>query len=117
MLKAILSIVVGYIAFTCMMFGLMTALWLAVGSDRVFQAGTFQITPLWTGLALFVALVAGAAGGLVCSAISKSNSVVTAFAAIVFVLAIVMCIPVITADQTPKPRRGDLKMMEAMPQG
>jgi hypothetical protein len=117
MVKAIVGIVVGYIAFLCVMFGLMTALWFAVGIERVFEPGTFQITPLWIGLALLGSLIAGAAGGFVCSAISKSASVVKVFATIVFILAIIMCIPVMMADQTPKPRRGDLKMMEAMQQG
>lgn len=117
MVKAIIGIVVGYIVFFCVMMGLMTALWFIVGIERVFQPGTFQITPPWIGLALFVDLIAGLAAGFVCSAISKSAGVVKVFAAIVFVLAIIMCIPVMMADQTPKPRSGDLKMMEAMQQG
>lgn len=117
MVKAIVSIVVGYIAFTCVMFGLMTVLWFAVGMERVFQPGTFQITPLWIALALLVALIAGTVGGFVCSAMSKSAGVVKVFAAIVFVLAVIMCIPAMKADQTPKPRTGDIKMMDAMQQG
>ena len=117
MAKAIVGIVVGYIVFMCAMFGLMTALWFAVGIERVFEPGTFQITPLWIGLALLVSLIAGAIGGFVCSTISKSAGVVKVFAAIVFIVAIIMCIPVMMADQTPKPRSGDIKMMEAMQQG
>ena len=116
MVKAIVSIVVGYLAFTCVMFGLMTVLWFAVGMERVFQQGTFQITPVWIALALLVALIAGTVGGFVCSAMSKSAGVVKVFAVIVFVLAMTMCIPAMTANKTPKPRSGDIKMMEAMQQ-
>ena len=116
MVKAIVSIVVGYIAFACVMFGLMTVLWFTVGMERVFQPGTFQITPLWIALALLVALIAGTVGGFVCSAISKSAGVVKVFAAIVFILAVIMCVPAMTADKTPKPRTGEIKMMDAMQQ-
>ncbi len=118
MIKAILGVVVGYIAFMVFIFVVFTGLYLALGAERVFQPGTFQISTLWLVLALGGSLCAGAVGGYVCRALSRSLRVCRVFAIIVFLLSIVMCWPVITADQTPRPRGATaLPAFEAMQQG
>jgi hypothetical protein len=94
-----------------------TALYLALGPERVFESGTFEITPLWIALALAGALGAGTFGGYLCFAISGSSRACQVMAGIVLALALLMCVPSMTADQTPKPRSGELPTMEAMQQG
>jgi hypothetical protein len=115
--KSIAAVVISYIAMMLAFFAVFTALYFALGAERVFEPGTFKITPLWIALALAGALGAGALGGLLCFAISGSFRACQMMAVIVFVLALVMCIPSMTADQTPRPRSGDLPTMEAMQQG
>lgn len=118
MLKAIGGIVLGYIALMVFFFGVFTGLYLALGPERVFQPGTFQISMLWLVLALVGALVAGVLAGLVCHAVSRNLRVCRVFAIIVFLLAIVVCLPVMMADQAPQPRGSEpLPTMEAMQRG
>lgn len=118
MLKTIGGIVLGYIALTILFFGVFTGLYLALGPERVFQPGTFQISMLWLVLALAGALIAGTLGGFVCRAVSRSMRVCRVFAIIVFLLSVVMCLPVVMADQTPRKRGNEpLPTMEAMQQG
>lgn len=118
MIKAILGIVLGYLAFTLFFFAVFTGLYLVLGAERVFQPGTFQISTLWLGLALTGSLCAGLLGGYVCRALSHSLRVCRVFAIIVFLLSIIMCLPVILADQTPRPRAATpLAAMAAMQQG
>lgn len=115
--KSIAAVVISYIAMMVAMFALFTALYLALGAERVFEPGTFAVTPLWNALSLAGAVGAGALGGYLCFAIGGSLRACQVMAVIVFVLALVMCMPSMTADQTPRPRSGDLPTMEAMAQG
>lgn len=115
--KSIAAVVISYIAMMVTVFAVFTALYLALGPERVFEPGTFAVTPLWNALSLVGAVGAGALGGYLCFAISGSLRVCQVMAVIVFVLALVMCMPSMTADQTPRPRSGDLPTMEAMEKG
>jgi hypothetical protein len=115
--KSILAVVISYIAMMVVFFAVFTGLYLVLGAERVFEPGTFEVTPLWTALALAGAVGAGALGGYLCFAISGSLRACQVMAVIVLVLAVVMCIPAMTADQTPRPRSGDLPTMQAMQQG
>ena len=115
--KSIIAVVISYIAMMVVFFVVFAALYLALGAERVFEPGTFKVTPLWIALALAGAIAAGALGGYLCFAISGSLRACQVMAVIVFVLALVMCIPSMTADQTPRSRSGDLPTMQAMQQG
>lgn len=117
MMRSIAAVVVGYLVMMIVFFAVFTLLYLGLGTERVFEAGTFKITPLWIALALAGALGAGALGGYLCQAISGSMRTSQVMAVVVVVLALLMCLPSLLADQTPKPRAGDLPTMEAMQQG
>lgn len=114
MLKSILGVILGYVALMVFLFMLLTVLYLALGAERVFQPGTLQITMPWIALLLLGGLCAGLLGGVVCQAVSGSARACTVFAAIVFILSILMCLPSIMRDETPQPRAGDLPTMAAM---
>jgi hypothetical protein len=116
MAKTLVGVVVGYIVFMVVMFALMAALYFAVGPEQVFHPGTFQITPLWIALAFLVSLVAGMAGGYVCSLLSRSVRSVVVLSVVAFILGILMCLPAITASKTSRPRRAGVGMMDAMNQ-
>jgi len=117
MLKPILGVVLSFVAMMIFFFALFTALYLALGAERVFQPGTFKISTLWMVLALAGALCVGILAGYLCFSISGSSRACQVLAVIVLLLAIVMCLPSISADQTPRPRAGDMPTMDAMTQG
>ena len=118
MIKAILGIVVGYVALMIFFFVVFTGLYLVLGAERVFQPGTFQISTLWLVLALAGSVCAGMLGGYVCRALSHSLGACRVLAIIVFLLSLAMCWPAITADRAPRARGATpLPTMEAMQQG
>ena len=117
MARSIVAVVVSYIVMMVVFFAVFTLLYLALGTERVFEPGIFKITTLWIMLALAGAWGAGELGGFLCHAISKSMRAAQVLAVIVVVLSLLMCLPSMMADQTPKPRAGDLPAMEAMQQG
>jgi len=117
MVRAGLGVVGSFLAMLVFFFAVFTALYLMLGAERVFEPGTFKISALWIGLALGGSLVAGTLAGYLCLTITGSFRACQVLAVIVFVAAIVMCFPSMTADQTPRPRAGDLTAMEAMQQG
>ena len=117
MLKPILGVVVSYIVMFLVFFAVFTGLYLMLGADRVFEPGTFKVSPLWIALALAGALAAGMLAGYLCLTISGSMRACQVLAVIAFLIAIGMCYPSMIADQTPRPRSGELPTMEAMQQG
>ena len=117
MTKSIIAVVVSFLIMEVVFFAVFTGLYLALGAERVFEPGTFKITALWIVLALAGALGAGVLGGYLCAAMSGSMRACQIMAGLVFALALLMCVPSMTADQTPRPRAGDLPTMEAMQQG
>ncbi len=114
--RAILGIVVSYIAIMIFFFALYRAI-LMLAAERVFQPDTFKVSPLWIALALAGGFCAGALAGYLCLTISGRILTCQVLAAIVFLLSVEMCFPSVTADQTPRPRNGELSVMEAMKQG
>jgi hypothetical protein len=117
MVKTVLGVVGSFVAMMVFFFALFTALYLMLGAERVFEPGTFQISTLWIALALGGSLVAGILAGFLCLVITGSFRACQVLAVIVFVTALAMCFSSMTADQTPRPRAGDLPAMEAMQQG
>ncbi|MEP6686311.1 MAG: hypothetical protein ABJB22_05990 [Verrucomicrobiota bacterium] len=116
MLKSILAIVVSYVVMAIFLFAVFTVVYLALGPDRVFQAGTYAVSPLWLTFYAVANLCAAILGGYICAAISRSKITCRVFAGIVFALALLLCIPAMRADQTPRVRTGDVPSMQAMRQ-
>lgn len=113
MLKSIVGVVVGYVAMFSVAFAAYTAAYLGLGTERVFQPGTYALSGIWIGLVIVITFIAGLVGGLTCAAISKSRTAGLVFALIVFVLSFIFELPNIMKDH-PEARTGDVSNMEAM---
>jgi hypothetical protein len=113
MLKSIVGVVVGYLAMSVVAFCAYTAVYLGLGAEGAFEAGTYALSGIWIGLVIAVTVIAGLIGGLTCAAISKSRTAGLIFALIVFVLSFLFELPNVM-DHTPKARAGDVSNMEAM---
>ncbi len=98
------------------LFAVFTGAYLALGPERVFQPGIYAVSPLWLVFYAVANLCAAILGGYRCAAISRSRNTCRVFAAIVFVLAFLLCIPALRADRTPHARTGDVPNMQAMHQ-
>jgi hypothetical protein len=115
-MKSILAVIVSYIVMAIFLFAIFTAAYLALGPERVFQPGTYAVSPLWLTFYAVANLSAAILGGYICATISRSKITCRVFAGIVFVLTFLLCIPALRADQTPRVRTGDVPNMQAMRQ-
>jgi hypothetical protein len=117
MLRSILGVVVGYLVMFMVAFAAYTAAYFALGTDRIFEAGTYALSGMWIGLVIAITFIAGLIGGLTCAAISKSRTTGLVLALIVFVLSFVFELPNIMKDHTPVARTGEVSNMEVMEKG
>ena len=117
MLKSILGIIVGYVALFSVAFALYTAAYFALGTERVFEPGTYAYSGIWTGVVIVITLIAAFIGGLTCAAIRKSRTGGLVFALIVFALSLGFELPNIMKDRTPVARTGDVSNTEVMEKG
>ena len=114
MLRAIVGVIVGYVAMFAVAFVAYTAAYFGLGADRAFEPGTYALSGTWVGLMIAITIISGLIGGLTCAAISKSRTTGLVFAVIVFALSLVFELPNIMSDHPPVARAGDVSNMEAM---
>jgi hypothetical protein len=113
MLRTILAVVGGYVAMVVVVFGTFTGLFLALGTERVFQPGTFDPSGIWLFSTLGVAIAAAIIGGFVARRLGSSGGV-KGLAALVLVLGFVSAWPALTGtDDRPNVRTGEVSNMEA----
>jgi len=112
MFKAILAVVVGYIAMAIVIIACFTALQLALGTEKVFESGSYNASMLFNMCALVISFVAAALGGIVAGAIARRMGPAKVFAAIVLVLGLVMAFGNLNKPD-PGPRTGDITPFEA----
>ena len=114
MLKSILGVIVGYIVMAIFSFAAFTCAYLGLGVDRVFEAGSYDVSTIWMVVMIALALIGGILGGLICAAISKSKGACTAFAVIVLVLGLGVAVMTKMKDHPDTARSGDIPNLQAM---
>jgi hypothetical protein len=114
MLKSIVGVVVGYLVMFLVAFAAYSAAYLGLGTERVFEPGTYALSGIWIGVVIAITLIAGLIGGLTCAAISKNRTTGMVFALIVCGLSLVFELPSLTKDHTPVARTGDVSNLEVM---
>ena len=113
MLKQILGGVVGYIVTFFCMFVAFTCLYLAMGADRAFQPGGYQVSILWIVISLFVVLVCGWIGGFVASMIGGSGAA-KVLAGIILVVQLIVVVIIVASAVPNESRPADVPNMVAM---
>lgn len=115
MVRRLFGIIVGYIVMAAIVFITFTLLYMALGVDNTFEPGSYNVTIMWVILSLLLSIIAAVIGGYVCTFISKDKKTTYVFAAIVFVLGIVLAIPQLSkTEETSKIREGNVSNMQAM---
>ena len=115
MLRAILSVIAGYAAMFLTVFLTFSAAYLAMGTERAFQPGTYEVSALWIIISFVFGLVAAVWGGWLCAGISRGDKAVLALAGVVLILGLLMVFPVMQANrETSPPRTADVSNLEAM---
>jgi hypothetical protein len=116
MLRATAGVIVGYLAMFLVVFVLLSGAFLALGVDRTFQPGTYDVTTLWLVVWFAVTALAGLAGGYVCAALSASRKAPVVLAGLVLLLGLAMAAPVLMAKppEANQMRGADVGNLEAM---
>ncbi|MBX3381324.1 MAG: hypothetical protein KF805_14610 [Phycisphaeraceae bacterium] len=110
--KAILAVIVGYVVMTIVIILCFTGLQFGLGTERVFDPGTYNASMLFNILALGVSLAAALIGGIVAGAICGRSGPPQVLAGIIFVLGLIMAVANLNTPD-PGPRTGDITPMEA----
>lgn len=114
MLRAIGSVVVGYVVLALIVFGALTGACVAMGADRAFEPGGYDISKLWLSVMLAVGVVAALAGGFVAKLIAGTRTPPRVLAGIVLVLGVALAIPTMGAPPPQEPRTTAVSNLEAM---
>ena len=117
MLKSILGIIVGYVAMFSAAFAAYSVAYFGLGTERVFEPGTYDLSGIGIGLVIVITFIAGLIGGLTCAAISKSRATGVVLALIVFAISLVFELPNIMKEHTAVARTGEVSNLEVMEKG
>ena len=114
MLRTIGSVLLGYLVMFVVVFAGLTAAYLAMGTNRAFHPGVYDVTVLWLAVMFAISILAAFVGGKVCALVAKSPKAVFGLAGLVLILGLLSAIPALTASGEAKPRSSDVPNLEAM---
>lgn len=113
--RAVVSVVVGYVAMFAAIFLAFSGLYLALGQDLSFRPGTYEPSVLWTAASFALGAGAAVLGGYVCARLARTATPPKVLAGVVLVIGLLSAIPVVTAASTPaEARAGDVGNLDAM---
>ncbi|MCL4197113.1 MAG: hypothetical protein KJZ69_06435 [Phycisphaerales bacterium] len=114
MLKAIVGVIVGYVAMVVVVMVCFTGAWFILGEEGSFKPGSWDASITWLLMSFAVGLVAAILGGLVCSTIaSRGSQAPRVLAGLVLVLGIVMSVPAMMKEPDASPRPSEMTMQDA----
>ena len=118
--KNIGAAVLGWIVMAVSVFALMTVMWFVMGPDRAFLPGGWDVTWGWLLGSIAIGLLAGVAGGIVCSRIAGRGGV-WLLVALVIVFGVLVALGGMemtgvegVAEPDPGPRPDGVGMFQAM---
>ena len=116
MLKAVLAVVAGYVVMALVLFATFSLAYLLMGADRAFRPGTYDVTPLWLAVSFVFSFIAAVVGGWVCAVIAKRRTAAKGFAAVVFILGVLLAVSVLMGSDGARPqvRKGNVGNLAAM---
>ena len=88
MMRAILSVVVGYVVMFLAIFLLFSGLYLVLGQERSFQPGSYEPSALWTAVSFGLGAGAAVLGGYVSAAIARTPTPPKVLAGVVLVIGL-----------------------------
>lgn len=115
MLRSILSVVLGYLAMFILVFLGLTIGYFALGADRAFRPGEYEVSGLWLGVWAVISLIAAVAGGAVCAKLARSITPVRVLAGIVLGIGLLQAVgSVLAPDREPLAREPDTPFADVL---
>lgn len=113
MLRATLAVIAGYVGLAIALFIGFTLFYLAIGTERAYEPGTFAVSTLWIAGSLPIGLVAAMCGGAICRLIARRHRPVVALAVLALVLGAAEAVFWIASDHVAEPRPDDVAVFDA----
>lgn len=114
MLRSILGGIAGYVVMFILIFVTFTALYLALGADRAFTPGTYQVSVLWIAVSTVLGTIAAIIGGYIAALVGKGMTAVKVLAGIILVMGLITAAMVAVTPAPTDARTADVPNMEAM---
>jgi len=117
MLRAILSVIAGYVTLFMVVMATFSVAFLALGTERAFAPGSWDPSVLWLVVSFALGLLAAVVGGWVCATIARAPKPPMALAVLVVVLGLMGAVSVVMRSPDeggPSVREGDVSNLEAM---
>jgi MFS family permease len=112
--RAVIAVVVGYAAMFALVAASFTVIQLGLGNERVFRAGSYEVSGLFLALAIGVSTLVALVGGYVAAIISRSWRGPAALAVAVALLGAVELVMRWKQLDSPAPARaGDVTPFDA----
>ena len=104
--------VLGWVVMAGAIFLLFAALWMVLGADGAFRPQSWEVSGMWLLGSIFVSLLAGTIGGLVCTLVAADDRGLLMLIVLVMVLGVAMAM--VDAPAAEGIRSLDVSMTEAM---
>lgn len=117
MLRNVLAVIASYAVIFLIVAGGLTAAYFAIGAEKAFEPGTYDVTTMWIIVWAIVSIVASIVAGVMCSKISKaSKGAVISLMVLIGVLGAANSFYMITQKVAPEDlvRTGDTSNLQAM---
>jgi energy-converting hydrogenase Eha subunit A len=113
MLRAILSVIVGFVVVCVVVVACFTALQLGLGNERVFKPGSWEPSTLFNIAALVIGVVAAIIAGYVCAAIARSPRPPLVLASLLLLFGLVTATMNVYDNRPMTPRPANATPMDA----
>ena|SRR5689334_949743 len=110
--RAILAVVISYVAMLVLAFIAFTCAFLLFGSEVVFRPGTYEASTTWVAVAFAINIVDAIIGGFICAMIARRGRAQFGLAVVVIVLGLLVAfadakkkeanVGLVRASETPK---------------
>jgi len=115
MLRSIGAAIAGYLVIAASVFGGLTLAYVAMGANRAFEPGAYEVSLVWIVTSFAVSLAAAVLGGWVARSVARSIRGPWILAGVVVVLGLALALPVLLGDPGAVGSRPDtVGAMEAM---
>lgn len=114
MMRAVASVVVGYVVMFATIFLTFSGLYLILGQERSFQPESYEPSVLWTVVSFALGIGAAVVGGVVAAGIARSATPPKVLAGLVLVIGLLSAAVVLTAETPAVARTGEVGNLDAM---
>lgn len=115
MVRSIVGVIVGYVAFSSVLFLLFSALYLVLGTSGSFQPGSFNLSWTWLVVSFVIFFLGAVAATFVSTLISKNESAWLQMGLTLVVIGILMAVLQIAQDPGEKVREiAEVPLFDAM---